>query len=320
MAASMIRYLTVGNLTIDDIYGPDGDYHEGQCGGNCLYAAVGAHIWSNAVGIMSLAGHDYPPEWLERVRAAGIDTRAIRPHSTMPTMRASMVYDDSWERSILDDDNSRRHEMNRRQDEWADWQQHSPSVAQLPAGYEALAVTHLAPMPIQAHIPLVAALRGPGRRVTLDSPWWDGAAGNLEPILSLLEGVDALLPSMAEIRAFFQHEIAPKQAARTLAQMGPDAVVIKLGAQGCLVYVRATNQLTHVRPFPAVAVDPTGAGDAFCGGFMVGLDETGDPVQAACYGTVSASFAVEGFSSLYALSVERAAAEARLPGVLAITV
>jgi sugar/nucleoside kinase (ribokinase family) len=48
---------------------------------------------------------------------------------------------------------------------------------------------------------------------------------------------------------------------------------------------------------PAVSprcVDPTGAGDAFCGGFLTGLIETGDPVEAALRGAVSASFAVEG--------------------------
>ena len=36
--------------------------------------------------------------------------------------------------------------------------------------------------------------------------------------------------------------------------------------------------------FPTNVKDPTGAGDAFCGGFQVGLFETGDPVQAALYG------------------------------------
>ncbi|KAL8959598.1 MAG: hypothetical protein Q9193_003568 [Seirophora villosa] len=41
-------------------------------------------------------------------------------------------------------------------------------------------------------------------------------------------------------------------------------------------------------------VDPTGAGNAFLGGFAIGLQqETSDPVRAARYGTVAASFALE---------------------------
>ncbi|KAL9010444.1 MAG: hypothetical protein Q9173_004626 [Seirophora scorigena] len=40
-------------------------------------------------------------------------------------------------------------------------------------------------------------------------------------------------------------------------------------------------------------VDPTGAGNAFLGGFAIGLQEISDPVRAARYGTVAAGFALE---------------------------
>ena len=64
--------------------------------------------------------------------------------------------------------------------------------------------------------------------------------------------------------------------------------------------------------FPTNVKDPTGAGDAFCGGFQVGLFETGDPVQAALYGAVSASFVIEEFSPMYACLVEPKDARHRL--------
>ena len=47
---------------------------------------------------------------------------------------------------------------------------------------------------------------------------------------------------------------------------------------------------------PAVAVqvvDPVGAGNAFCGGLLVGWCETGDWTLAGKYGAVAASFVVE---------------------------
>jgi ribokinase len=62
--------------------------------------------------------------------------------------------------------------------------------------------------------------------------------------------------------------------------------------------------------------DPTGAGDAFCGGFCASLLAADDPVLAACRGTVSASFAVEGFGALHALGADRAEARRRLEGLL----
>ena len=40
-------------------------------------------------------------------------------------------------------------------------------------------------------------------------------------------------------------------------------------------------------------VDPVGAGNAFCGGFLTGWVQSGDLLTAGLYGVVSASFLVE---------------------------
>ncbi len=40
-------------------------------------------------------------------------------------------------------------------------------------------------------------------------------------------------------------------------------------------------------------MDPTGAGNSYGGGWLVGWTETCDARRAGCYGTVSASFLVE---------------------------
>jgi sugar/nucleoside kinase (ribokinase family) len=58
--------------------------------------------------------------------------------------------------------------------------------------------------------------------------------------------------------------------------------------------------------------DPTGAGDAFCGGFLAGLKKTYDPLRAALHGNVAASLAIEGTGALYTLDVAPGLAEARL--------
>ena len=44
---------------------------------------------------------------------------------------------------------------------------------------------------------------------------------------------------------------------------------------------------------PTNIVDVTGAGNAYCGGFTVGLGEGLDPLEAALQSVVSASFAIE---------------------------
>jgi sugar/nucleoside kinase (ribokinase family) len=63
-------------------------------------------------------------------------------------------------------------------------------------------------------------------------------------------------------------------------------------------------------------VDPTGCGDAFCGGFLVGLGESGDLRTAMAHGAVSAAFAGEGHGAAHALTVDREEARRRLAVLL----
>jgi ribokinase len=310
-----VRYITVGNLTIDEILLPQGQYQNRQCGGNCLYAAVGAHIWSSDVGIVSLIGNDYPAEWLRTVEEAGIDISGIVVLEKSPSMAAAMAYSPDSERYVLEEETIGRNEFDKTPAEWADWLFYSPRIDSFPASYGQAEGIHFAPMPVQAHYPLVRALQKPGRRLTLDSPWWDGAAHDFRPHLPLLNALDALLPSLAEVRVFLNEDVDSWAALRSLVHLGAAATVVKMGVAGCLVCTAHDEQIIYVPVFPALTVDPTGAGDAFCGGFLVGLVETGDPVEAARYGTVSASFVVEGFSSLHALNVPRDQVELRLQAV-----
>jgi sugar/nucleoside kinase (ribokinase family) len=50
---------------------------------------------------------------------------------------------------------------------------------------------------------------------------------------------------------------------------------------------------TKIPPRRAVEVDPTGAGDTFTTAFLIRLQETGDPLQAARFANVTASISVE---------------------------
>ena len=67
--------------------------------------------------------------------------------------------------------------------------------------------------------------------------------------------------------------------------------------EGSTVYQQQADgsvSVTQVPPRPAKEVDPTGAGDTFATAFLLRLQETGDPLDAARYANVTASFGVEG--------------------------
>jgi ribokinase len=68
----------------------------------------------------------------------------------------------------------------------------------------------------------------------------------------------------------------------------------------------------HIPAYPATIKDVTGAGDSFCGGFLVGLDQSQDPIEAALHGSISASFTIEGIGPLYPLDAYQGLAQARM--------
>ena len=120
-----------------------------------------------------------------------------------------------------------------------------------------------------------------------------------------LPDVSAFLPSNMEVRSLFGEEVDLWESAKTLCDWGAPLVVIKNGAEGVLVMVGKNGRQTHLPAYhpknDSRIIDVTGAGDSFCGGFMVGLAKTGDPIQAAQMGIISASIAIEGYGALYAM-------------------
>ena len=51
--------------------------------------------------------------------------------------------------------------------------------------------------------------------------------------------------------------------------LGVKIVAVKLGSKGC--YVTDGEERLRIEPFKVKVVDTTGAGDAFCAGFLYGL-------------------------------------------------
>jgi sugar/nucleoside kinase (ribokinase family) len=68
--------------------------------------------------------------------------------------------------------------------------------------------------------------------------------------------------------------------------------IMTQGPLGCKVFVDGTA--TQVPGFPVQEVDPTGAGDVFAAAFLIRLEETKDPIQAARFANATASFCVQG--------------------------
>lgn len=79
----------VGHFNIEDIYYPS--YSRlGTAGGACLYAAMGARIWTDQVGVISRIGDDYPAAYLKTLKSMGVALH-LR-HMPGPTMASRTEY------------------------------------------------------------------------------------------------------------------------------------------------------------------------------------------------------------------------------------
>jgi sugar/nucleoside kinase (ribokinase family) len=76
-------------------------------------------------------------------------------------------------------------------------------------------------------------------------------------------------------------------------EAGAEIVALRQGPDGATVRRADTGETWHIPAIETSMVDPTGAGNAFCGGFLTGWVQTGDLCTAGIYGVVAASFLVE---------------------------
>lgn len=298
-----------------------------------LYAAAGARLWAESVSLLARVGEDFPNDWLRSFQQKGMDTRGVKIVPAPMDLRSFMVYTDerNFQRSNPVSHFARLglpfpksllgyQPPQEEQDSRSRARPDSPKLSDIPADYRVAKAAHLAPLDLLTHSQLATALRHGGvSYVTIDPDPGYMNANYLDDLRSLLQGVIAFLPSEEEIRNLFwgrTHDLW--EMAETLASFGCDIVVIKRGARGQLVYDRAGNRKWEIPGYPSNFVDPTGAGDAFCGGFLAGYAASLDPLQATLHGNISSSFAIEGSGPFYLLDSMPGLAQARLASLTAL--
>jgi len=329
MPQSNPRYIFAGHLRRDFALFPNGMTRLDVLGGNLPYAAVGCSVWEPDAqpGLVARVGEDFPAEWLAALVQNGFDIRGVRVLPEAVDLRSFYAYTDrvtresddpvahfarlglAIPRSLLGyrvpsatfDSRTRLTSTSLRQSD-------------LPEEYLDASAAHLCPLDFLTHTLLPAVLRQNGfTTVTLDP-----SPGTLTPsywndIPALVIGLTAFIPAESELRALFHGRSTDLwEMMETLASFGCEIVVVKCGERGQLLYDAASHSRFEISAYPARLADPTGAGDAFCGGFLAGYRRTYDPVQAVLHGSVSASLVVEGCGVFFALDALPGLAKARL--------
>jgi sugar/nucleoside kinase (ribokinase family) len=171
-------------------------------------------------------------------------------------------------------------------------------VCDLPRFLYAKAV-HIAPVAGEVSYEVMERLRASAEILSLDPQGllrsFDAAGAvtlqaQLDPdVLSL---VDIYKSSQDEISALTARADL-KSAIKTVHDFGVKTVIVTLGAKGAVLSKNGA-QYTIPACLSRRAIDPTGAGDTFIGGFLAEYIHQKDPVWCACVGAAAASLVVEG--------------------------
>jgi sugar/nucleoside kinase (ribokinase family) len=320
------QFLVFGKLTREYLLPPTGPARLDMVGGSLLYAAAGLRVWESEVGLVGRVGNDYPREWLNACIARGFDTCGIHVLQQTLDLREFLAYSESFEvtrvnpvsqfarrdmtfpKSLLGylaPEDRRKLKLD---------QGSNLIVTDIPGDYLTARAALLCPMDIVTQTQLIAGMkRGSVHTFVLD-PGSDVMRPKVRRELPvLLNGVTAFLPSQEELSALYWGETRDLwEMAEAVSTYGCEYVVIKCGGRGQLLYDTNTKRKWEIPAYPARLADPTGAGDAFCGGFLAGYCKSYDPLEGVLYGNVSASLKLEGSGPFYPLDVLPGLAEARL--------
>jgi hypothetical protein len=329
MPSSAPRSLFAGLLNRDYIILPSGKVLLDVPGGNVLYAAAGFAIWEpdQNPGLLARIGEDYPQDWLDNFDRRGFNIRGIHILPEAVDLRSFNVYPDMNTR-ISEDPVPYFSQLGMpfpkallgyrppalMQESRTQLKPTSIRQGDLPPDYLEASAAHICSIDYLTHALLPAVFRQAGfTLVTLDP-----APGYMNPVFwndlpALISGLTAFLPSEEEARQLFHGRSSDLwEITEGLASYGCEFIVIKRGQAGQILYDSASASRWEIPAYPARLMDPTGAGDAFCGGFLAGYRQHYDPLEAVLYGNISASLVVEGNGPFYALDSLPGLAQARL--------
>jgi sugar/nucleoside kinase (ribokinase family) len=246
-------------------------------------------VWGARPGVVAPVGPEYPIQLL----GDRVDLSRCRPLDR--TLRNWGLYEEGGVRTFVFRSKTR------------DWREFSPTLADI-AGLNADHV-HIAPMPTQLQVDFAEALRRRGVKLISvdvdDHELGPVTARQQNGWRAFLANVDLFLPSRQDVETLLPGK-STADALRTLREIAPATpmIAVKQGADGVIVHAAGDRHFYSLPSIADIVVDATGAGDAFSGGAIAGYAATGSALDAALWGSVSASFAI-------ASSGPRALVEAR---------
>jgi sugar/nucleoside kinase (ribokinase family) len=293
--------IIVGQVTVDDVVPAVPGSWRRQIGGSSLYALAGARLWLDAsrLALVARVGHDYPFDIERLLRGIGLRHISLAEFPGEHLIEWLIYEADGSRRSLprnaglLDvgaegdvgtrGPSSSPHLYRQKLLDIA------PTAEEIPALWLPAQSIHLCPQVGSRHRDSLRVLRGSAGWISVDpSPHY---SRELDPtgLAQFLEGVTAFLPSKQEVRSLLRND-TPEAVALELHKAGFPEVVLKRGPDPIVLANSGGAQSLPVSA--ATVVDPTGAGDSFCGAYAACRLIGHEPVEAARRAAASAALVV----------------------------
>jgi len=272
--------LVVGSVAVDDIDGPYG-WQRDQLGGSASFIAVAASYFTDKAAVVAVVGDDFDQANIDLFRSRGIDVSGIERRPGKTFRWAGRYAPDLATRETLDT-------------QLGVFAEFRPRLTDAHRAAELVFLGNIDPV---LQLEVVEQVGRPTLIAADTMNFWIN--GHREALLATLHRVHLLIINDEEARQLAgEHNLV--KAAAAIRHLGPHSVVVKRGDAGALLFHEGGTFAAPALPLAEVR-DPTGAGDAFAGGFMGHLARADrfDPATvrtAMIYGCVMGSFSVEQFS------------------------
>ena len=286
--------VVVGSVALDTIETPR-DRVEEVLGGSAVHFSMAASLLG-PVRLCGYVGTDFPSAHVELLKSRGVDVTGLQTKKGK-TFRWSGRYEE---------------DMNTRETVSLALNVFGEYEPEIPSEYRDSEFIFLANGSPVHQLHVMDQMRSPRFAVVDTMDHW--IQSNRQELDSLFKRVDAVVVNDGE--AALLTGLSGMRAAENILEMGPEYVIVKKGEHGAVMVSKGKRFLIPAYPTTAVR-DPTGAGDSFAGGMMGYLASAGEVSaarmrRAIAYGTIIASFNVEGFGASRTVALSRAEVEERL--------
>ncbi|MBT4540579.1 sugar kinase [Candidatus Woesearchaeota archaeon] len=274
----MAKTIIIGSIGLDDVKTPFGDM-KAILGGSAVYASYASSFFTN-VGIVSIAGEDFPEEYKNLLTNKNIDMSGIEFKGKTFRWSGEYEYDMNEAKTLNTELNSI-----------------TEFSANLPESYKNAEYILLGNIDPELQLKVIEQLSQP-KLIAMDTMnFW--IESKKEHLIEVIKKVDLLLINDGEARLLFE-TVNLLDAGNKALNLGPKYVIIKKGEHGALLFTQTTHFSAPGYPLE-VLKDPTGCGDSFAGGLIGWLAKTDDISEpnlrkAIIYGSTIASFNAEDFS------------------------